>query len=166
MFKAFNGSGNYNNKILKLLIKKIRELHNLKSKSEFQLFDLEIISYWQWWPWGFGDGQDHLQNFWESQDEVWLMRTAPGSPTIFILRTISLHSWGFTLKHVLKPWPSVKICFRSFTSFSESRARWEDLGPRYRSKPTMNISVPVILSLVSWIPSTQPEVMTGGYFRE
>ena len=45
MFKAFNGSGNYNNKILKLLIKKIRELHNLKSKSEFQLFDLEIISY-------------------------------------------------------------------------------------------------------------------------
>lgn len=43
MFKAFSGSSNYNNKILKLLIKKIRELHNLKSKSEFQLFDLEMV---------------------------------------------------------------------------------------------------------------------------
>lgn len=45
MFKAFNIPGNYNNKILKFLIKKVSELHDLNSKSEFQLFDLEIISY-------------------------------------------------------------------------------------------------------------------------
>lgn len=55
-------------------------------------------------------------------------------------------------KTYLKTVTLCNVCFRSFTRFSESTARWEALTLRYRSEPVRKISVSVILSLVPWIP--------------